>query len=80
MISDAEKVAIELHRALRIVAVARARFADMPVVPRWIDLPHERRRLAIDVVETLIANGTIAVGPGRDQDVKKRSGAESDDA
>jgi hypothetical protein len=70
VISPAETIARELHRALRVVVEARYRLTDMPApVREWIDLSTDRRRIAIEVVETLLANGTIAVGPGRPDDV-----------
>lgn len=72
MLSDAEMIAQELHRALRIVVAGRSHFGSDQRAPvrDWIDLACEQRRVAIEVVETLLANGTIAVGSGR-QDVRQ---------
>lgn len=71
--SDGERIAQELHRALRIVVEGRAHVGSdlRSPVRQWIDLDVERRRVAIEVVETLLANGTIAVGPGREHDAMR---------
>jgi hypothetical protein len=66
-ISDGERIAQALHQATRLVVQARSRLSDIhPPVRDWLDLDSERRHIAIEVVETLLANGTIAVGPGRE--------------
>jgi hypothetical protein len=63
VISDAERIAQELHRATRLVIEARSRLSDItPPVRDWIDLDGERRRIAIEVVETLLANGLSCLG------------------
>jgi hypothetical protein len=37
-------------------------------VPEWLDLPLDRRRAAIAVMEVLLASRTIVLGPGQEQD------------